>query len=255
MKRIFGILIAVMMVITLTATIVGAQQEISVKVNGEKVDFDVKPQIINSRTMVPLRAIFEALGANVEWDDATKTVKSQKGDITIELTIGAKEIKKNGQAITLDVPGQIVNSRTLVPVRAISEAYGCDVQWDDATKTVIIVSAEDAESVPTKEQEQKEQDTRDSKELACFTSVSKSVMSFGKNYRIAFSVTVEGKGGEGNYKYRYELYQNGKISKKCSYSKENTFEGNLTGEGECIIKVYVKDNAGTEISESVKLTE
>ena len=96
MKRILGILIAVMMVVTLTATIVSAEQEISVKLNDEMIDFaDVKPQIINSRTMVPLRAIFEALGASVEWNDATKTVKSQKGDISIELTIGAKELKKN----------------------------------------------------------------------------------------------------------------------------------------------------------------
>ena len=141
MKRILGILIAVMMVVTLTATFVGADQEISVKLNGEKIDFaDVKPQIINSRTMVPLRAIFEALGASVEWDDATKTVKSAKGDITIELTIGAKELKKNGTAVALDVPGQIVDSRTMVPVRAISEAYECEVNWDDATKTVLITT-------------------------------------------------------------------------------------------------------------------
>ncbi len=141
MKRTLSILIAVMMVITLTATIAGAQQEISVKLNSEKIVFaDVKPQIINSRTMVPLRAIFEALGASVEWDDATKTVKSQKGDITIELTIGANELKKNGSPVALDVPGQIVDSRTLVPVRAISEAYECNVQWDDAAKTVLITT-------------------------------------------------------------------------------------------------------------------
>ena len=141
MKRILGILIAVMMVVTLAATFVGAQQEITVKLNGENIDFaDVKPQIINSRTMVPLRAIFEALGASVDWDDATKTVKSSKGDISIELTIGKNELKKNGKAVALDVPGQIVNSRTLVPVRAISEAYECEVNWEDKTKTVIITT-------------------------------------------------------------------------------------------------------------------
>ena len=151
MKRILGILIAVMMVVTLTATFVGAEQEISVKLNDAKIDFaDVKPQIISGRTMVPLRAIFEALGASVEWDDATKTVKSAKGDITIELTIGANELKKNGTAVALDVPGQIVDSRTLVPVRAISEAYECEVNWDDATKTVLITTpTEEAPEVET----------------------------------------------------------------------------------------------------------
>jgi hypothetical protein len=141
MKKILGILIAVMMVVTLTATFVGAQQEISVKLNDAKIDFaDVKPQIISGRTMVPLRAIFEALGASVEWDDATKTVKSTKGDISISLTIGANELKKNGESKALDVPAQIIDSRTMVPVRAISEAYECEVNWDDATKTVLITT-------------------------------------------------------------------------------------------------------------------
>ena len=147
MKKILGILIAVILVFSLTATFLGAAQEISVKLNGVKIDFaDVEPQIINSRTMVPLRAIFEALGASVDWDDATKTVKSTKGDISIELAIGKNELKKNGTSVALDVPGQIVNSRTLVPVRAISEAYECDVQWDDATKTVLITSSDVAKA-------------------------------------------------------------------------------------------------------------
>ena len=54
--------------------------------------------------------------------------------------------RKNGTSVALDVPGQIVNSRTLVPVRAISEAYECDVQWDDATKTVLITSSDVAKA-------------------------------------------------------------------------------------------------------------
>ena len=88
--------------------------------------------------MVPLRAIFEALGASVEWDDATKTVTSVKGDTTVKLTIGNAAITVNGEDKALDVPAQIVDSRTLVPVRAIAESFGCDVAWDDATKTVTI---------------------------------------------------------------------------------------------------------------------
>ena len=106
--------------------------------NGEAKALDVPAQIIESRTMVPLRAIFEALGASVEWDDATKTVTSVKGETTVKLTIGQASINVNGEDKALDVPAQIVDSRTLVPVRAIAESFGCDVAWDDATKTVTI---------------------------------------------------------------------------------------------------------------------
>ena len=106
--------------------------------NGEAKALDVPAQIIDSRTMVPLRAIFEALGASVEWDDATKTVTSVKGETTVKLTIGQASINVNGEDKALDVPAQIVDSRTLVPVRAIAESFGCDVAWDDPTKTVTI---------------------------------------------------------------------------------------------------------------------
>lgn len=109
-----------------------------INTNGTDKDLDVPAQIIESRTMVPLRAIFEALGASVEWDDATKTVTSVKDDTTVKLTIGTKSITVNGEAKELDVPAQIVESRTLVPVRAIAESFGCEVGWDDATKTVTI---------------------------------------------------------------------------------------------------------------------
>ena len=106
--------------------------------NGAAKALDVPAQIIESRTMVPLRAIFEALGASVEWDDATKTVTSVKGDTTVKLTIGQASINVNGADKALDVPAQIVDSRTLGPVRAIAESFGCEVGWDDATKTVTI---------------------------------------------------------------------------------------------------------------------
>ncbi len=126
----------------------GVQQKTEIKLtidskeivkNGVASELDVPAQIINSRTMVPLRAIFEALGATVEWDDATRTVTSQKGNTSVKLTIGEHVIYVNGVATSLDVPAQIVDSRTLVPARAIAEAYGCEVGWDDATRTVTIL--------------------------------------------------------------------------------------------------------------------
>ena len=111
---------------------------ISVTLNGERIDFDQPPVIVNDRTLVPLRAIFEALGATVAWDDNTRTVTAKKDSMFISLAIGSDKLYVNDKEITLDVPAQIVNDRTLVPVRAISESFGCKVDWNGDTRTVII---------------------------------------------------------------------------------------------------------------------
>lgn len=124
---------------------------VSVKLNGKKLSFDVEPQIINDRTMVPLRAIFEAMGATVDWDQDTQTVTSTKGDTTVKMTINDTNMYVNGEAKELDSPATIVDDRTLVPVRAIAESYGATVEWEDSTKTVVITTGEDetTEVAPT----------------------------------------------------------------------------------------------------------
>lgn len=109
-----------------------------VVLNGEKLSFDVPPIIENGRTLVPLRSVFEALGADILWDDATQTVTATKGTLTITLKIGVGTAFVNNKAVSLDVPGRIVDGRTLVPLRFVSEAMGCDVGWDDESQTVII---------------------------------------------------------------------------------------------------------------------
>lgn len=114
------------------------KSEIKVTVDGREVAFDQPPIIENDRTLVPFRAIFEALGATVGWDGDTKTVSASKGDTKISLKIGDNKMNVNAQIKTLDVPAQVKNDRTLVPVRAISEALKCNVQWNGDTKTVII---------------------------------------------------------------------------------------------------------------------
>ncbi len=113
---------------------------ITVKVNGQLVNFDQPPIIIDGRTLVPLRAIFEALGATVEWNGDTQTVTSKKGSTSVSLSIDSNAMYKNGKAVTLDVPAQLINDRTLVPARAVAEAFGCDVDWDSDTKTVTITN-------------------------------------------------------------------------------------------------------------------
>lgn len=109
-----------------------------VRINGKSVSFDVCPEIIDGRTMVPMRAIFEAMGASVTWDDYTKSVYASKSGTDIKLSVGMCEMYKNGALLWLDCAPLIKAGRTMVPVRAIAEAFGCNVSWDDANKVVNI---------------------------------------------------------------------------------------------------------------------
>lgn len=105
---------------------------------GSKKVNDVAPIIINDRTMLPARFVAEALGAKVEWDDAAKKVSIFKDMKKIEIYIGKAEAYINGQAVALDSPAVIQNSRTYMPVRFIAESLGANVKWNDATKQVVI---------------------------------------------------------------------------------------------------------------------
>ena len=139
MKRVLSLVLAFVMLLSFMTVAMAAEDVIKVVLGGEEIDFaDVPPQIINDRTMVPLRAIFEALGAEVLWDDATKTVTAVKGEVTIKMTIGKDSFMKNDEAVALDSPATIVEARTLVPVRAIAESFGSKVKWISETKTVEI---------------------------------------------------------------------------------------------------------------------
>ena len=124
------------------ATPPASEPAIIVTVNGLPLQFDQPPIMENGRTLVPLRAIFEALGATVDWNGSTQTVAAKKDDITITLSIGSTILMKNGQVITLDVPARTVNGRTLVPTRAVAESFEATVVWEPATRTVMITTAE-----------------------------------------------------------------------------------------------------------------
>ena len=117
---------------------VSAQTGIRVTVNGIPLAFEVPPQMINGRTMVPMRAIFEALGAKVNWDGSTQTITATTGDREIIMQLNNTRMTVNGRAIELDVPPQLVNSSTLVPVRAVAEGLDADVNWIADTQTVVI---------------------------------------------------------------------------------------------------------------------
>ena len=112
--------------------------DISVALNGQSISFEQPPIMENGRVLVPLRTIFEALGATVEWEPSTRTVTSKRGNTTVKLTIGNNKLYKNGSAVTIDVPARLVSDHTMIPVRATAEAFGATVEWNDDSKTVTI---------------------------------------------------------------------------------------------------------------------
>ncbi len=114
-------------------------EKITTYLNNEQLNFDILPITENDRTLVPMRAIFEALGAEVEWENETQTATATKDGIKVSVTIDSNRMQKNGEEIKLDVPARLVgDSRTLVPLRAISEAFGCQVEWDEELQRVDI---------------------------------------------------------------------------------------------------------------------
>ena len=114
------------------------RDSILVMLNGRYLDFDVAPMIINDRTMVPMRAIFQALGAEVEWSGESKTIMARHGSDFITMQVGRNEMFLNEDKIELDTPSTIVDGRTLVPLRAVAEALNTQVFYNPDTKPVVI---------------------------------------------------------------------------------------------------------------------
>lgn len=115
----------------------GKAGQTNVVVDNTPIFFDASPFIDqNSRVMVPLRAIGEALGANVQWNAATKQITMIKGGKTSLLTIGQQTATVNGARMQMDTSPVITQSRTMVPVRFVSEFLGANVQWESSSRTV-----------------------------------------------------------------------------------------------------------------------
>jgi len=126
--------------ITMSVLSASTVPEIKVFLDGRQLEFDVPPQIMNDRTMVPLRIIFEELGILVGWDDETRTITANKGDLVIILTIGSTSPTVNGEIVTIEQPAVITGDRTLVPLRFISESIGAEIDWDEESRSVYITS-------------------------------------------------------------------------------------------------------------------
>lgn len=119
-------------------TAVGNGPKLTVKVNEQDVKFDTPPVIQDGRTLVPVRAITEALGAEVQWNAATQTVTITKGSTIIQLIIGKNTATVNGKSVKLDVAATNSNGSTVVPLRFVSEALNLKVLWEQEKNTIKI---------------------------------------------------------------------------------------------------------------------
>lgn len=127
-----------------------------VYVNDSKIIFtDQAAQIVNDRTLVPARGVFESMGNKVEWDNETRTVTvtSSTGVTVATIVIDSTEMnvrtykslmEAEDVTVELDVPAQIMNDRTMIPLRAVSEAFNCEVKWDEENYCVNITTGEPA---------------------------------------------------------------------------------------------------------------
>lgn len=115
-----------------------AEPTLGVFVGGRPVVSDVAPEIVASRTVLPLRAVAEALGFQIEWAAESRTITMVKGDKTVVMAVGSLTAKVNGAEKTLEVAPFIKDERTMVPVRFISEGLGFAIEWDADTRSVII---------------------------------------------------------------------------------------------------------------------
>ncbi|MFZ5595857.1 MAG: stalk domain-containing protein [Bacillota bacterium] len=121
---------------------------ISVIINGNRLTTDAAPYIRDNRVLVPFRALFEALGATVGWDNVNQVVTGTRNGKEIKLTIDSKTAYVDGKAVELDVPATISSGRTFVPLRFVGESLEAEVSWDEAGQIVKISPGEASPALP-----------------------------------------------------------------------------------------------------------
>jgi len=159
MKQIFDltrkavlVLLAAILTVGLVPAAAQADQSISVTIDGVKVEFpDQMPVIVDGRTLVPVAGVFNAIGFEPSWNDEAQTATLTHNDFVIVITIGSKVFTTNGEEFVLDVPAQIIEARTMLPLRAVLESIGIcsnNIGWDDATRTITIITNNWTVTVP-----------------------------------------------------------------------------------------------------------
>ncbi len=117
-----------------------SEDEIQIEIDGDPLILEIPPQIEDGRALVPFKAIFEALGLNISWNNYLRIATAYNEEISVSIKLNESFGNINGELIALDVPGQIKNGRTLVPLKFISEAFGNEVSWDPVKRLISIKS-------------------------------------------------------------------------------------------------------------------
>ena len=136
MKKFICLILTLVMSVSVVS--VYAENDISLKLDGNFIETPISPEIKDGRTMVPFRSIFEALGMRVEWSESHRKISAFGDETTIILTIDSNIMIVNATVSKLDASPYISNNYSLVPARAICEALGCTVEWDEPNRCVII---------------------------------------------------------------------------------------------------------------------
>lgn len=221
MKKIISILVCTLLICTYSQCL--ASDQITVILDCAEVEFSQAPVIQNDRTLVPVRAIFEALGATVDWNAETKTVTSSLDNNTVVMVIDNKMITVNGTFKTLDVAPQLISGNTMVPTRAVAESFNCSVEWDAANRSVIIYSQEFLKKIDTKESfSSVNKLTSDDK-----TAVSAFNISYFKGYDLktnspdgtAFEVSTSKDNAYASLSVRADIYTGNNVSLTDEYVK------------------------------------
>ena len=148
-KKLLAVALVFMLVLSLVPAVSFANSEITVTIDGQQVTFaDQGPVIIDGRTLVPVGGVFGVIDFVPTWDGATRTATLTRSDFTIVITIASATFTTNGVEHTLDVPAQIVNGRTMLPIRAVLESIGYELDWDSTTRTVVIETSTPATAPP-----------------------------------------------------------------------------------------------------------
>lgn len=132
------LLVFLIFILTFLSSTVLGENGISLYINEEIIECDVAPTIVNSRTLCPTRAIFDAFGATVSWNGEKRQVSIKKDDTDIVLTVDYQVATVNQDSVVLDSPPTIISDRCMVPIRFISETLGCDVYWNNEERSVHI---------------------------------------------------------------------------------------------------------------------
>ena len=143
-KIILSFILCISMLFSVTAF--ADNSDITITINGKTLETPIAPKIVNDRTMLPMRSIFEALGAKVTWFGEDKMIFATKGNTFITLKIGVPQMSvqttesEENVSVSLDTAPFIDSDYTLVPARAVAESLQAKVDWLGETKTVVITT-------------------------------------------------------------------------------------------------------------------